>query len=88
SAIYGTLAALCASRRGPNAWLAPTIVIQSLVTIWLINRRLFDIQHVVAASVGIGFGLWFAHHPRTTPPEAFPDGEARPSAGYLPEPPT
>ncbi len=60
SAIYGTLAAFCASRRGTNAWLAPTIVMQSLITIWLTNRRLFDVQHVLAASVGIGCGLWFA----------------------------
>ena len=65
SAIYGTLAAFCASRRGSNAWLAPTIVMQSLITIWLTNRRLFDIQHVVAAGVGIGFGLWFAYSQAT-----------------------
>ena len=67
SAIYGTLAAFCASRRGSNAWLAPTIVMQSLITIWLTNRRLFDIQHVVAAGVGIGLGLWFAYNSQETP---------------------
>ena len=38
---------------------------QSLITIWLTNRRLFDIQHVVAAAVGIGFGLWFAYSQAT-----------------------
>ena len=63
AAIYGTIAAFCASRRGPNAWIGPTLVVQSLVTIWLTNRRLFDVEHLGAAAVGICFGLWFGTHP-------------------------
>lgn len=69
AAIYGTLAGFCASRRGPNAWIGPTLALQSLVTIWLTNRRFFDVQHLVASCVGVGFGLWFGRHPRTLEPE-------------------
>ncbi|MEP7203755.1 MAG: hypothetical protein ABI894_14160 [Ilumatobacteraceae bacterium] len=80
SAIYGTLAAFCASRRGSNAWLAPTIVMQSLITIWLTNRRLFDIQHLVAAGVGIGFGLWFAYNSQATPSLSRSSADRHPSS--------
>jgi hypothetical protein len=57
SAIYGTLAAFCASRTGPNAWIAPGILVQSMITIWLTNHRVFDVQHLVAIAVGLMLGF-------------------------------
>jgi hypothetical protein len=66
SAIFGTIAAFCASRRGPNWWIAPALLVQSMVTIWLTNRRLSDVQHLVAIGVGLGFGLAMR---RSMPPE-------------------
>ena len=57
SAIFGTLAAFCASRRGPNWWIAPALLVQSMVTIWLTNHRLSDVQHLVAIGVGLAFGV-------------------------------
>jgi len=63
AAIYGTLATFCASRRGPNSWIAPALLVQSMVTIWLTNRRLFDIQHLVAIGVGLVIGLVFFREP-------------------------
>jgi hypothetical protein len=63
AAIYGTLAAFCASRRGPNAWIAPVLLVQSMVTIWLVDRRLSDVQHLIAVAVGLLLGVAFG---RTT----------------------
>lgn len=57
SAIFGTLAAFCASRRGPNAWVAPVLLAQTMVTIWLTNHRLSDVQHLAAIAVGLMLGL-------------------------------
>ena len=57
AAIYGTLAAFCASRRGPNAWIGPVLLVQTMTTIWLTNRRLFDVQHLVSIGVGLVIGL-------------------------------
>jgi hypothetical protein len=57
SAIFGTLAAFCATRRGPNAWIAPAILVQSMITIWLTNHRLSDVQHLVAIGIGLALGL-------------------------------
>jgi hypothetical protein len=62
AAIYGTLATFCASRRGPNSWIAPTLLVQSMVTIWLTNHRLFDIQHLVSIGVGLVMGFVFFRH--------------------------
>jgi hypothetical protein len=64
AAIYGTLAAFCASRRGPNSWVAPVLLVQSMVTIWLTNRRLFDVQHLVAIAVGLVLGAVFGRNDR------------------------
>ena len=83
AAIYGTLAAFCASRRGANAWIGPTLALQSLVTIWLTNRRLFDVQHIVASCVGVAFGLWFGRHQRDSQavvvPAGFTSGAGQPA---------
>lgn len=57
SAIYGTLAAFCASRRGPNTWIAPVLLVQTMVTIWLTNHRLFDVQHLLSIAVGLLIGI-------------------------------
>lgn len=57
AAIYGTLAAFCASRRGPNAWIGPVLLVQTMTTIWLTNHRLFDVQHLVSIGVGLVIGL-------------------------------
>ena len=57
SAIFGTLAAFCASRRGPNAWLAPVLLVQTMGTIWLTNHRLSDVQHLVAIAIVLLCGL-------------------------------
>ena len=57
SAIYGTLAVFCASRRGPNAWIAPVLLVQTMVTIWLTNHRLFDVQHLLSIAVGLLLGI-------------------------------
>ena len=38
---------------------SPTRMDQSLVTIWLTSRRVFDVQHIRAAALGIGLGLSF-----------------------------
>lgn len=57
AAIYGTLAAFCASRRGPNAWIGPVLLVQTMTTIWLTNHRLFDVQHLVSIGVGLAIGL-------------------------------
>jgi hypothetical protein len=57
AAIYGTLATFCASRRGPNAWIGPVLLVQTMVTIWLTNRRLFDVQHLVSIGVGLAIGF-------------------------------
>jgi hypothetical protein len=57
AAIYGTLATFCASRRGPNAWIGPVLLVQTMVTIWLTNRRLFDVQHLVSIGVGLVIGF-------------------------------
>ena len=44
----------CASRSGgPNWWIAPALLVQSMVTIWLTNHRLSDVQHLVAIGVGL-----------------------------------
>ena len=59
AAIYGTLAAFCASRRGPNSWIAPVLLVQTMVTIWLTNHRLFDVQHLVSISAGLVLGYAF-----------------------------
>jgi hypothetical protein len=60
SAIYGTLAAFCASRRGPNSWIAPVLLVQTMITVWLTNHRLFDVQHLVSIAVGLVLGVaWF-----------------------------
>jgi len=64
AAIYGTLAAFCASRRGPNSWVAPALLVQSFVTIWLTNRRLFDVQHLIAIAVGLVLGVVFRRNDR------------------------
>jgi hypothetical protein len=60
AAIYGTLAAFCASRRGPNTWIAPVLLVQTMFTIWLTNHRIFDIQHLI--SIGAGLVLGFAFY--------------------------
>lgn len=65
SAIYGTLAAFCASRRGPNSWIAPVLLVQTMITIWLTNHRLFDVQHLL--SIGVGLVLGFAFFRRADP---------------------
>ncbi len=57
AAIYGTLGAFCASRRGPNAWIGPVLLVQTMTTIWLTNHRLFDVQHLVSIGVGLVIGL-------------------------------
>jgi hypothetical protein len=57
AAIYGTLAAFCASRRGPNSWIAPVLLVQTMVTIWLTNHRLFDVQHLISITVGLVLGV-------------------------------
>jgi hypothetical protein len=57
AAIFGTVAAFCASRRGPNAWIAPVILVQTMSTIWLTNHRLSDVQHLVAIAIGLGYGV-------------------------------
>jgi hypothetical protein len=63
SAIFGTLAAFCASRRGRNAWIAPVLLVQTMVTIWLTNHRLSDVQHLAAIAVGLILGLAFGGRP-------------------------
>lgn len=63
AAIYGTLAAYCASRRGPNSWIAPVLLVQTMVTIWLTNHRLFDVQHLVSIGAGLVLG-WVAYRPQ------------------------
>jgi hypothetical protein len=63
AAIYGTLATFCASRRGPNAWIGPVLLVQTMVTIWLTNRRLFDVQHLVSIGVGLLLGFFAARAP-------------------------
>jgi hypothetical protein len=57
AAIFGTVAAYCASRRGPNAWIAPVILVQTMSTIWLTNHRLSDVQHLVAIAIGLVYGV-------------------------------
>lgn len=57
SAIYGTLAAFCASRRGPNSWIAPVLLAQTMITIWLTNHRLFDVQHLLSIAAGLVLGV-------------------------------
>lgn len=60
AAIYGTLAAFCASRRGPNSWIASVLLVQSMVTIWITNHRLFDVQHLISIAVGLVLGVGFS----------------------------
>lgn len=72
AAIYGTLAALCASRRGDQRWLSTLVLTQGMFTIWLTNRRLFDVQHLLAIAVGIALGVWFGRRPRTEPGTSSP----------------
>jgi len=67
AAIYGTLAMFCASRRGPNSWIAPTLLVQTMVTIWLTNHRLFDVQHLIAIGAGLFIGFVFFREPAATP---------------------
>jgi hypothetical protein len=59
AAIYGTLAAFCASRRGPNSWIAPVLLVQTMITIWLTNHRLFDVQHLLSIAAGLVLGVAF-----------------------------
>ena len=59
AAIYGTLAAFLASRCGPNSWIAPVLLVQTMVTIWLTNHRLFDVQHLISITVGLVLGVAF-----------------------------
>ena len=63
AAIYGTLAVFCASRRGRNSWIAPTLLVQTMVTIWLTNHRLFDVQHLLAIAAGLIIGYVFFREP-------------------------
>ena len=82
AAIYGTLAAFCASRRGPNSWIAPALLVQSMVTIWLTNRRLFDVQHLIAIGVGLAIGFVFFREPTEVEVRNEELTEASASAGY------
>ncbi len=65
AAIYGTLAAFCGSRRGPDAWIGPVLLIQMMAAIWLTDRRLFDVQHLVSIGVGLLIGFVAAARSRT-----------------------
>lgn len=57
SAIFGTLAAFCASRRGPNAWIAPAVLVQAMLTMVLTDHRVADVQHLVAVGIGLVLGV-------------------------------
>ena len=43
--------------RGPNSWIAPVLLVQTMVTIWLTNHRLFDVQHLISITVGLVLGV-------------------------------
>jgi len=54
-----------------------------MVTIWLTNRRLFDVQHLIAIGVGLVIGFVFFREPVAV---EFRDEElteaSAPAAGY------
>ena len=81
AAIYGTLALYCASRIGPNAWLASVILVQMAVTMLLTDHRVQDIQHVVAISLSLVLGLAFRRRDRVALGTSGPDtGPPAPNA--------
>jgi hypothetical protein len=62
SAIFGVIAAFCATRRGPNAWIAPVLLVQMMITMLLTDHRLADVQHLVAIGIGLVLGLVIRRH--------------------------